>query len=587
MMIHKRIWEMTQGVRKFIFLKSGVGILISISYIVQAVFLGKIIMQVYGHENVENLYFNLIILITMLMARIFLIWFNQVYGKWIVSRVKNTLRKRAYRKLMDLGPGYMVRNRTGELESTIVAGIDYLEGYLSLYIPQILVCLIGSGLMILYVFTVHGVLGLLILGTFLTALYSPVLFLSILNKSAQEHWASYMDLNAEFVDTLQGMITLKAFNASTRIGGKLKGKMHRLFDRTMSNLKLNLMDVGVSGFLTSLGSAFTLGLAAYYMAWGRLSIGELSVLLFLTYEVYRPLTELGMYFHQGFMGMTSTDGILRLFDAEIFVKDKKDAKVSEKVFATPPFVEFKDVEFHYDKAAKKIFKGLNFLLEPGEKLAIVGESGSGKTTLINLLMRFYDPLQGSIYYNGMDIKDCPLSFLRSQIALVSQETYLFNGSLSENLRLAKEDATQEEMIEACKAAQIHDFILSMPEGYETIVGERGLNLSGGQRQRIAIARALLKNVPLIILDEATSSVDMENEKSIQESMDYLLRNKTAITIAHRLSTVKNADRILVLRRGVIVEEGTHEELMNKKEYYYRLVLAQNEGVYNEENFQKI
>ncbi len=171
--------------------------------------------------------------------------------------------------------------------------------------------------------------------------------------------------------------------------------------------------------------------------------------------------------------------------------------------------------------------------------------------------------------------------------MVSQETYLFNGSLSENLRLAKEDATQEEMIEACKAAQIHDFILSMPEGYETIVGERGLNLSGGQRQRIAIARALLKNVPLIILDEATSSVDMENEKSIQESMDYLLRNKTAITIAHRLSTVKNADRILVLRRGVIVEEGTHEELMNKKEYYYRLVLAQNEGVYNEENFQKI
>ena len=280
-----------------------------------------------------------------------------------------------------------------------------------------------------------------------------------------------------------------------------------------------------------------------------------------------------MYFHQGFMGMTSTDGILRLFDAEIFVKDKKDAKVSEKVFSTPPFVEFKDVEFHYDKAAKKIFKGLNFLLEPGEKLAIVGESGSGKTTLINLLMRFYDPLQGSIYYNGMDIKDCPLSFLRSQIALVSQETYLFNGSLSENLRLGKEDATQEEMIEACKAAQIHDFILSMPEGYETIVGERGLNLSGGQRQRIAIARALLKNVPLIILDEATSSVDMENEKSIQESMDYLLRNKTAITIAHRLSTVKNADRILVLRRGVIVEEGTHEELMNKKEYYYRLVFG--------------
>lgn len=576
MMIHKRILEMTEGVKRFVLLKGGIGILISISYIIQAVFLGKVITQFYSHKTLRKS--DLIILVAMLLIRIALIWFNQVYGKWIISRVKNTLRGSAYRKLMDLGPGYMTDSRTGELESTIVAGIDYLEGYLTLYIPQILVCIMGSGLMMLYIFKINSVLGIISLMSFLAALYAPIFFLSVLSKLSEEHWSSYVDLNAEFVDTVQGMTTLKAFNASTRIGKNLKEKMHGLFYKTMVNLRMNLIDVGATNFFISLGSAFTLGLAAYYTALGKLSLGQLSVLLFLTNEVYRPITELGIYFHQGFMGITATDGIFKLLDAKTFVEDKKDAKISKEALITPPSVEFKNIKFRYAEGSRDIFEELSFTLKSGEKLAIVGESGSGKTTLINLLMRFYDPSGGEIYYNGVNTRDFPLSFLRSQIAPVSQEVYLFNATLSENLRLANENATEEEIIEACKAARIHDFLSTMQNGYETIVGERGLNLSGGQRQRISIARALLKKAPLIILDEATSGVDTENEKGIRESMDYLLKNKTAITIAHRLSTVKNSDRILVLRRGAIVEIGTHNELMDKGGYYYHLVCAQNEGI---------
>ncbi|EGY79883.1 ABC superfamily ATP binding cassette transporter, ABC/membrane protein [Peptoniphilus indolicus ATCC 29427] len=219
---------------------------------------------------------------------------------------------------------------------------------------------------------------------------------------------------------------------------------------------------------------------------------------------------------------------------------------------------------------------MSFKIKKLEKIAIVGESGSGKTTLINLLLRFYDPDKGKIYYNNIDIKDIPLEVLRKQVAVVSQDTYLFNGTIMENLKLAKEDASMDELISACKAAKIHDFISGMEEGYLTFVGEMGLNLSGGQRQRIAIARALLKNAPLIILDEATSSVDIENEKAIQESLDILLKNKTSITIAHRLSTIKNVDRILVLKDGEIVEEGKHKELIKNKKEYYKLILAQRE-----------
>nr|WP_245608942.1 ATP-binding cassette domain-containing protein [Treponema putidum] len=209
-----------------------------------------------------------------------------------------------------------------------------------------------------------------------------------------------------------------------------------------------------------------------------------------------------------------------------------------------------------------------------KKLAVAGESGSGKTTIINLLLRFYEPTNGSIYINGTDIKDLTLKSLRSLITVVSQETYLFNGTIKENLLHANEDADEKKLIDACKAANIHSFIQSLPEGYNTKVGERGLNFSGGQRQRIAIARAVLKNSPIVVLDEATSSVDTENENEIKQSLNHLLRNRTSITIAHRLNTIENSDRILVLHRGEIVEEGSYKELILKDGYYKKLVEAQ-------------
>lgn len=577
MLIHKRILELIKGVEIYIFIKSFFGILIILSHILQAVVLGQLIAGLYRRYSFNEVKTDIFFLLTLIFLRIFLTWLSNVYGKWIVGRVKNKLRKRAYEKLLKLGAGYITKTRTGFLESTIVAGIDYLEAYLTLYIPQILVCFVGSGAMIIYVFLIDYFLGFLVLLTAVISLFVPVLFLKVLSKYTEDHWDSYLNLNAKFVDNAQGILTLKAFNAGEREGNILKEKMKILFQNTMRSLSVNLLEVGISNFSVSLGSAFTLGLSSYFAVIGRISLSELTILLFLTTEVYRPISELAYYFHQGFMGMTSTEGLLKLFDEKELIKDVENTDYDYFLDNKPPKIEFKNVSFSYNKV-EEVFEDLSLKVNSAQKLALVGSSGSGKTTIAKLIMRFYDIDKGSILFNGIDIRQIPLKEFRKQISLVSQDTYLFSGTIEDNLRLAKEDADMEDLIKSAKAANIHDFIISLPDGYNTELGERGLNLSGGQRQRISIARALLKNSPLIILDEATSSVDLKNEQEIQKSLDKLLKNRTAIIIAHRLSTIKNADMILVLSDGKIVERGTHETLMTNKKHYYNLVLAQNEGV---------
>ena len=596
MLIHKRIWELVYGVKRYIFSKGLIGIFISVISIIQAILLGRIVGGVYSGEitdSVTSVTGDAVLLAVLLLLRILLLWFNQVYGKWIIGRVKNRLRERAFIKLLKLGPGYLTQSRTGILESTIVAGVDYLEGYVSLYLPQILVCIIGSGTMIIYIFSIKIILGMMVLATTVTALFVPVFFVEWISNFTQDHWQSYTELNAQFVDCAQGMVTLKAFNAEVRVGNYLKKKMNTLFKATMKSLRLNLVDVGIAGFAISFGSAFTLALAAYYTAKGSISVSQLSILLFMITEVYRPVTELGIYFHQGFMGMTSANDIFKLLDEEESIKDCESGIFSSELIKTgskpadviinsiPPQINFYNISFSYyaedneNKNKRKLFNNLNLNISAGEKIALVGESGSGKTSLIKLLMRFYDIDEGVIYYNGINIKDIPLKLLREKISVVSQDTYLFNGTIEENLRLAKPDASLSEIDEAVKAANIYDFIYSLKDKYKTSIGERGINFSGGQRQRIAIARAILKNAPLIILDEATSSLDSKNENDIQKSLEKLLEGRTTIIVAHRLSSVEMADRIFVLNSGNIVEEGTHKELMKKGKYYYRLVSAQN------------
>lgn len=574
MLIHRRILDFIVGVRRYILLKSGLGLAQILVTIAQAVFLGRLLSHLIDGRDLDAAGFDIAMILCAVLTRVMLAWANAVLGKWIAGRVKSRLRRRILSKLAELGPGGLSHRQSGKLGTSVVAGIDYLEGYLSLYIPQILVCLIGSGGLIAYVFAVRPVLGLIALSTALLALFCPILFLRVIGKASGDHWAAYEDLNAAFVESIQGMLTLKALNASRRVGDAVKARMADLVRKTMRSLRVNLAEVGIAGFSSSLGTAFTLGLAAYFTAEGSMSMSMLSVLLFLTSEIYRPIAALGNYFHAGFMGLTATDGIAEILDADPPVKNVGAGAFPKT--GKPPELRLEDVRFAYPQTTSPVFELLSLTIRSGERLAVVGESGSGKSTLVSLLVRFYDPDAGTILLDGMPIQSVPLETLRGRVAVVSQDTYLFGGTIRDNLRLAKENATEKELMDACRAARIDDLIRELPDGLDAMLGERGMNLSGGQRQRLSIARALLKNADFIILDEATSSVDEENEREIQEILETRLRGKTCLIIAHRLSTIKSCDRILVMRAGQIVEQGTHESLIAKDGAYRRLVRAQNE-----------
>ena len=573
MMLNRRVIELTKGIKCSILFKALLGVAVSGTYVAQAVLLGKIVGQLYSKEELSMVIQSILYVSAVIASRLILIYYNSVYGKKIIGKVKNILRRRIYDKLLKLGPAFLDDERTGKLGSTMVSGVDYLEGYLTLYIPQILVCVIACGAMLIYVFSLHYVLGIISTTALIAVLISPVAFGKILSESSNAHWTAYRNLTAEILDGIQGITTAKAYNAQERLGKLLKEKMRTLFSETMRNLKVNLAEIGISNFASGIGTSFTLAVAALLTSVHIIPASSLLILLFMTNEVFRPANELAAYFHQGFMGITSMGGIFALLDEEEKIKDEGTKTIDIKS-ADGFEIRYKNIEFAYNRKKNTVFKNLNFTVAKNEKLAVAGESGSGKTTIVNLLLRFYEPTSGSIYINGTDIKDLTLKSLRSLITVVSQETYLFNGTIKENLLHANEDADEEKLIDACKAANIHSFIQSLPDGYNTKVGERGLNFSGGQRQRIAIARAVLKNSPIVVLDEATSSVDTENENEIKQSLNHLLRNRTSITIAHRLNTIENSDRILVLHRGEIVEEGSYKELILKDGYYKKLVEAQ-------------
>ena len=573
MMLNRRVIELTKGIKCSILFKALSGVAVSGTYVAQAVLLGKIVEQLYSKEELSVVIQTILYVSAIIASRLILIYYNSVYGKKIIGKVKNILRRRIYDKLLKLGPAFLDDERTGKLGSTMVSGVDYLEGYLTLYIPQILVCVVACGAMLIYVFSLHYVLGIISTAALIAVLISPVAFGKILSESSNAHWTAYRNLTAEILDGIQGITTAKAYNAQERLGKLLKEKMRTLFSETMRNLKVNLAEIGISNFASGIGTSFTLAVAALLTSAHIIPVSSLLILLFMTNEVFRPANELAAYFHQGFMGITSMGGIFALIDEEEKIKDEGTKTIDIKS-ADGFEIRYENIEFTYSEKKNTVFKNLNFTVAKNEKLAVAGESGSGKTTIVNLLLRFYEPTSGSIYINGIDIKDLTLKFLRSLITVVSQETYLFNGTIKENLLHANEDADEEKLIDACKAANIHSFIQSLPEGYNTKVGERGLNFSGGQRQRIAIARAVLKNSPIVVLDEATSSVDTENENEIKQSLNHLLRNRTSITIAHRLNTIENSDRILVLLRGEIVEEGSYKELILKDGYYKKLVEAQ-------------
>ena len=376
--------------------------------------------------------------------------------------------------------------------------------------------------------------------------------------------------NAILQDSFTGITEIKAFTREAEASARTRAAIAAHTRAILRALKLsNAFRPGIE-FIASTGTVIVIFFGGRLALQGLLPIEDLVAFLLYLSLFYEPITALGRI-NEGLQhALASAERVVEVLAMEPEIADGPDAVELESMEGS---IEFREVKFGYDKNTP-VLRGISFRVEPGETLALVGTTGVGKTTLARLIPRFYDPDSGEILIDGLDIRKIRLQSLRKHISVVSQDVFLFTGTVRENIIFGRPDAADEEIVAAAKAANAHDFILELPRGYETEVGERGAKLSGGQKQRISIARAVLKDAPILLLDEATSSVDTQTEILIQEALDRLKTNKTTIMIAHRLSTIQNADKILVLMDGKVAEAGSHDELLQAGGLYSRLHLAQ-------------
>ncbi len=493
------------------------------------------------------------------------------------TRLTRDLRDQMFSRLADFGVRYHDRHQVGSLMTRVTTDTEELQSFIAQatqgFLAQILMLIGISVILLSYNWKLS--LWVVVPGPFV--MIATYKFWKFITPKIHQYYFSRWRINSALNACLSGIRVVKAFAQEGREIQRFANNNERLY-----TARLNV-DNSWHTFFPMVNLLFSLGgFIIWYVGGGKvlldpaspdyISLGTLMMFIGYTGMFYGPLSALTHISQWLTRFLTAAQRIFEILDEQPEIKEIRDAK---SLTSCEGRIEFNHVTFGY-AAHSPVVHDLNFKIEPGEMLGIVGHSGAGKTTLINLLCRFYDVNEGAILLDGTDVRNIKKPELRRQIGLVLQEPFLFRGTIAENIAYGKPTATMKEIIRSAKAANAHDFILKFPEGYETRIGERGAGLSGGERQRISIARAILHNPPILVLDEATSSVDTETEKMIQEALRELVRNRTTIAIAHRLSTLSSANRLLVIEHGRIVEAGTHDELMELKGLYYRFVLTQSE-----------
>ena len=566
-----RLWQFSKGVRLRILYAVLIGLTATALGIARLALMGWLIGRIFVGDSFQQLAAPLCIVAVVIVLRSLFEHWRTMVAHETAAKVQLHLRQFLFDKVAELGPGYVARERSGDITLSLVDGVEQLEVYFGQYMPQLLVSLLTPLLIFAFVVWLDLPIAAIMLAFSLVALFAPALWHQLDSRRSRARSQAYGAFAAELLDSIQGLATLKAFGQSKPRAETLAVKARELFRATMWVLGTNSLARGITDSAISIGAATALGVGAYRVAGGQMELEVLLVILMLGVEVYRPLRELRTVLHQGMQGLSAAKGLYRIFDAEAPVQDAPDAEGSA---ALAPSIAFDNVVFHYPGSRRTTHRGLSFEAQAGERVGIVGPSGCGKSSIVRLLLRFYDPDEGQIRIGGRDLKTLSFDAIRRQVAVVSQDTYLFHGSVEDNIRMGRPDASHDDIVAAAQFANIHSFIESLPDGYQTLIGEKGIKLSGGQRQRVAIARALLRDAPILVLDEALSAVDAENEAVIQEALDRLMQDRTVLILAHRLSSVIDCDRILALDDGRVVESGDHRALMAAAGVYHRLMADQ-------------
>jgi ATP-binding cassette, subfamily B, bacterial len=573
MYFDRRLFALTRGVRMRMLLAAALG-LIALPLVIQRLVLqATVLAKVFQGAPIASVLPLVGAIAVLILLRALLQFSKEDLANRTSAKLKVQLRRQLYDHVLRLGPGYFNQHRTGDVLITLVEGVEALDTFFGMYVPQFIVAALTPVVIFAFMARYDRITATIFLIAALFSLFVPAVFHRWNSGSSNMRRQAYAALGNEFLDSIQGLGTLKAFGRSHERGNLLADRARWVYKSTMMVLAANIATSGLTLLGVSAGAAIALGVGAVRVSHGDLPLQTLLIVLMLGVEVFRPLRDLTVLYHRGLLAIAATKGIFALLDATPDVEASPAASAPISPEAT---VRFENVTFGYEGGRRPALDNLSLTLDAGETLGLVGPSGAGKSTVVWLLLRFYDPQQGRVLVGGRDVRDWPLQDLHRMIAVVTQDTYLFHGTVAENLRIGKPDATNAELEAVARAANAADFIRALPKGYDTIVGERGTRLSGGQRQRIAIARALLKDAPILLLDEALSSVDSENEALIQEALERLQRGRTTLVVAHRLSSVIGADRILVLDHGQLVQSGTHRDLIGLDGTYARLMTAQQE-----------
>jgi ATP-binding cassette subfamily C protein CydD len=574
MKLDKRLLREAWSARIDLALTVGLGFLAAIAIVGQAYLLslvvGQVFLQGYMLNQVSS---RLIGFLILSLARAGLVWGSEVAANRVAGRVKGDLRQRLAAHLLVLGPSYVCGERSGELTNTVVEGIEALDAYFREYLPQLALAALVPLAYLIFVLRLDWVSALVLL---LTAPLIP-LFMVLIGSAAdaltRRQWTSLSRMSAHFLDVLQGLTTLKILGRSRDQVRAIARISDQYREATMGVLRVAFLSALVLEMVATLSTAVVAVQIGLRLLSGRLSFEEGFFVLLLAPEFYLPLRMLGTRFHAGIQGVAAADRIFEVLGIEAKAGALAGIGVEPDLSTLPLDLDFRGVHYAYDGGQRPALNGVSFRIASGEKVALVGPSGAGKSTIAYLLLRFIEADRGEILVGKQPL--CELSPLawRRQVAWVPQQPHLFHGTITDNIRLARPEAGAEEIAWAARQAHANGFIEALPRGYDTVVGERGARLSGGEAQRIALARAFLKDAPLIILDEATANLDPQIEDLVWEAMVRLLRDRTALIIAHRLSTVYRADRILVMEQGRIVEQGTHQALVEQGGIYRSLVSA--------------
>jgi ATP-binding cassette, subfamily B, putative efflux pump len=498
-------------------------------------------------------------------------YWRQYYAQWVGSKILYDIRDKMFDHIQRLSLRFYSNNKSGEIISRVIHDVEQTKTFVITGLMNVWLDMATIIIAVAIMFSMDFWLTIVALSMLPVYAFSVKFFYARLRQLTKDRSQALAEVQGHLHERVQGMSVIRSFALEDHEQVQFDKRNSKFLNKAMDHTKWNAKTFSVVNTVTDIAPLLVIGFAAYQAISGNITIGALVAFVAYMDRLYNPLRRLVNSSTTLTQSIASMDRMFEFLDESYDIEDSPGAKPLNNVKGA---LDFENVSFTYNEEEADVLHNVSLSVAPGETIALVGMSGGGKSSLISLIPRFYDVTEGSIKLDGTDIRDFQVRSLRDKIGMVLQDNILFSESVRANILMGNPDATDEEMISAAKAANAHDFIMNLPQGYDTKIGERGVKLSGGQKQRVAISRVFLKNPPILILDEATSALDLESEHLIQEALEKLAKDRTTFIVAHRLSTITHADRIIVIDHGKIAEIGKHKELMEKQGPYYDLFTVQ-------------